>query len=281
MIIRSALPSDKPYLASLLYYEQTVHRHLDWRPLLDWIGQSPFGVIEENKTIQAALACPSDPPEIAWIRLFAVGSKIPPKTAWQELWHFVLEQFSIKHSLITVGAIVLSSWFQNLLVDSSFEQKNEVVVLIWKVSPFRENSKNLPYRIRMMTQKDLPAVVKVDHQSFSSPWQISETGLFAGYEQAAVAMVAELNNEIIGYQISTAMNDSAHLARLAVIPEYQNCGVGTALVNALQRYCFRKGLRVLTVNTQADNFASLHLYKKLDFHPTGEKYPLFLFERQL
>lgn len=281
MIIRAALPSDKSYLASLLYYEQTVHRHLDWRPLLDWVGQSPFGVIEDNGTIQAALACPSAPPEIAWIRLFAVGSKLSPKTAWHVLWQYVLEQFSANHSLITVGAIVLSSWFQNLLVESDFEQKNEVIVLIWKVgSPANENQK-ASFRIRMMTQKDLPAVVRVDHLAFSSPWQISEKGLFAGYKQAAVAMVAENNHEIIGYQISTAMNDSAHLARLAVLPEYQNQGVGTALVNALQVYCFRKGLRVLTVNTQADNFASLHLYQKLDFYPTGEKYPLFLFERQL
>lgn len=280
MIVRSALPSDKSYLASLLYYEQAVHRHLDWRPLLDWIGHSPFGVIEENGTIQAALACPSDPPEIAWIRLFAVGGNISPKMAWQELWRFVLEQFSASQSLITVGAIVLNAWFQNLLLESGFEQKNEVVVLIWKVIDPRLELKNTFFRIRTMTPKDIPAVAQVDHLAFSSPWQISEKGLLAGYEQAALATVAENEDEIIGYQISTAMNDSAHLARLAVIPTYQNCGVGTALVNALQAYCFRKGLRALTVNTQADNLASLHLYTKLEFHPTGEKYPLFLFERR-
>lgn len=281
MIVRAALPSDKPYLASLIYYEQTVHRHLDWRPLLDWIRQTPFGVIEENSSIQAALACPSDPPEIAWIRIFAVGSSLSPRTAWNELWPFALEQFSANRSFITVGAIVLSGWFQNLLVESGFEKRNEVVVLIWKVSAPKKERANTSFRIRMMTKRDLPAVVQVDHLAFSSPWQISEKGLLAGYEQAAVAMIAENKHGIIGYQISTAMNDSAHLARLAVIPEYQNCGIGTALVNALQAYCFRKGLRVLTVNTQANNLASLHLYTKLGFHPTGEKYPLFLFERQL
>lgn len=280
MIIRSALPSDRPYLSSLLYSEQVVHRHLDWRPLLDWLGQSPFGVIEENGHIQAALACPLDPPEIIWIRLFAVGSGISPPTAWQKLWRFVLEQFSASPSLITVGAIVLNGWFQDLLMESGFKQKNEVVVLIWKVASPSRDRENTFFRIRMMTKNDLPAVARVDHLAFSSPWQISEKGLLAGYEQAAVAMVAENDRGVVAYQISTAMHENAHLARLAVLPEYQNCGIGTALVNALQVYCYRRGWRALTVNTQADNLASLHLYKKLDFHPTGEKYPLFLFERR-
>jgi len=279
VIVRPALPSDRSYLASLLYYEQAVHRHLDWRPLLDWLGKAPFGVIEENGVIQAALACPSDPPEIAWIRLFAVGSGISPRTAWNELWQFVLEQFSETQSTVQIGAISLNGWFQGLLEESGFVKRNEVIVLIWKVTvpvPAREK---LSFEIRPMTKSDLPLVTQVDHLAFSPPWQLSENGIKAGYDQAAVAMVAESADGILGYQISTAMNDSAHLARLAVLPAYQNQGIGAALVKALQVDCVRKGLRVLTVNTQADNLASLHLYSKLDFHPTGEKYPLYLFER--
>lgn len=279
MIVRSAHLSDRPYLASLLYHEQAVHRHLDWRPLLDWLGKSPFGVIEENGIIQAALACPSDPPEIAWIRLFAVGSSMSPRTAWKELWQFVLEQFSEKQKPIQVGAIALNGWFQGLLEESGFNQQNEVVVLIWKVTHIRKEIANSFFKIRKMTERDLPLVAQVDHLSFPSPWQLSENGIKAGYEQAAMAAVAESTEGILGYQISTAMNDSAHLARLAVLPAYQNRGIGAALVKALQLDCVRKGLRALTVNTQADNLASLHLYSKLDFHLTGEKYPLYLFER--
>lgn len=279
MIVRPAHPSDRPYLASLLYYEQTVHRHLDWRPLLDWLGKSPFGVMEENDVIQAALACPSDPPEIAWIRLFAVSSSIALRTAWKELWPFVLEQFSEKQSPIQIGAIALNGWFRGLLEESGFKQQNEVVVLIWKVAYIRQEMDDSFFRIRRMTEKDLPVVAQVDHLAFPSPWQLSENGIKAGYEQAAMATVAESEEGILGYQISTALNDSAHLARLAVLPAYQNRGIGAALVKALQVDCGRKGLRSLTVNTQADNLASLHLYSKLDFHLTGERYPLYLFER--
>lgn len=279
MIVRLAHPSDRSSLASLLYYEQTVHRHLDWRPLLDWLGKSPFGVIEEDGVIQAALACPSDPPEIAWIRLFAVGSGISLQMAWKELWQFVLEQFSTKQRSVQVGAIALNGWFRGLLEESDFKQQNEVVVLIWKVAHIRQKIEDSFFQIRRMTEKDLPLVAQVDYLAFPSPWQLSENGIKAGYEQAAMATVAASADKILGYQISTALNDSAHLARLAVLPAYQNRGIGAALVKDLQVDCGRKGLRALTVNTQADNLASLHLYSKLDFQPTGEKYPLYLFER--
>jgi len=281
VIVRAAVPADKPLIASLLHYEQAIHRHLDWRPLLDWVGQCPFGVIEENGVLQAALACPADPPEIAWIRLFAVGSGISPNLAWRKLWQFSLLQLGEIHPTVTVGAIALNGGFQNLLTESGFEQRNEVVVLIWKVCQPKIEQSSSFFRIRKMNTADLPSVAQVDHLAFPSPWQISERGLRAGYQQAANATVAESADGIIGYQISTALNDSGHLARLAVLPAYQNQGIGAALVGALQSYCFQKGFRVLTVNTQADNLASLHLYTKLDFQPTGEKYPLFLFERQL
>ncbi|MCS6906652.1 MAG: GNAT family N-acetyltransferase, partial [Anaerolineales bacterium] len=239
------------------------------------------GVLEEKGRIRAALACPIDPPEIAWIRIFAVGAQISPRTAWQKLWRFALEQFSAYFGPIIVGAIVLNRWFEHLLVESGFEQRNEIVVLIWRVTEPKPDRKMPSLKVRQMTRKDLPQVEQVDHLAFSPPWRISSKGLLAGYEQAAIATVAEHpEGFVIGYQMSTVMNDSAHLARLAVLPAYQNCGVGTALVHALQTYCFRIGLRSLTVNTQGDNLVSLHLYSKLDFHPTGEKYPLFLFERR-
>jgi ribosomal-protein-alanine N-acetyltransferase len=263
----------------LLYYEQAVHRHLDWRPLLDWLGHAPFGVLEENGVIQAALACPSDPPEIAWIRLFAVGSGLHPKEAWKQLWQFVMEQGFEGQDPVPIGAIPLNGWFQSLLEESGFKRHNEVVVLIWEVDDPRQPMGGSFFRIRSMVKTDLPQVAWVDQQSFPSPWQISEKGLRAGFEQAFMAVVAENADGILAYQISTAMNDSAHLARLAVLPAYQKRGIGATLVKDLQAHCFRQGLRSLTVNTQADNLASLRLYSKLDFHPTGEKYPLYLFER--
>ena len=85
-ITRSADPKDLSRLANLVHFEVFVHRHLDYRPPLDWIGYTPFLVLEQASRIEAALACPPDPPAIAWIRLFAAATQIPVTTAWDVLW---------------------------------------------------------------------------------------------------------------------------------------------------------------------------------------------------
>ena len=73
---------DRQYLANLIHFGAYVHRHLDWRPPLDWLGQSPFLVARRDGEIVGALVCPPDPPNVAWIRLFAVTHGIGPKGVW-------------------------------------------------------------------------------------------------------------------------------------------------------------------------------------------------------
>ncbi|MBI3362889.1 MAG: GNAT family N-acetyltransferase, partial [Chloroflexi bacterium] len=64
----------------------------------------------------------------------------------------------------------------------------------------------------------------------------------------------------------------AHLARLAVSPDYQGQGIAAALVADAVSYFERSHADRLTVNTQQDNYASLAVYKRLGFAPTGEMF---------
>jgi ribosomal protein S18 acetylase RimI-like enzyme len=66
-----------------------------------------------------------------------------------------------------------------------------------------------------------------------------------------------------------------HLARLAVLPDFQGMGIGSALVQDLLWYFRRRGAQRVTVNTQKDNLASLAVYRKAGFFLTGEEYPVF------
>ena len=56
-LLRPAVPSDHRQLTNLMHFSPYVHRHLDWRYPLDWIGASPFFVLENDGQISAALAC--------------------------------------------------------------------------------------------------------------------------------------------------------------------------------------------------------------------------------
>ena len=98
------------------------------------------------------------------------------------------------------------------------------------------------------------------------------------YQQSAYSTVAVVNNKIIGFQISTKFRNRSHIARLAVLPDHQNSGYGTALIKNVLDHFRKPWIREITVNTQQDNIHSLRLYKKLGFHLTGESFPILAYQ---
>ena len=275
-LIRCAEAEDYSRLAKLVHLETVfVHRHLDWRAPLDWIGENPFLILEEDGEIVAALACPVTPPGVAWVRMFAVAADYSLEHAWDELWSQAFQQLKQDRQVMWVAALPLRPWFQSLLERSFFQETHRVVMLTWSrrsLPPF-ENQPGLS--IRPMNWDDLPGVHKVDNLTFTPIWQNALACLELAYRQAAVATVAELEGQMVGYQISTATPMGGHLARLAVLPQYQEHGIGTALVVDMLSQFARRGIIKVTVNTQQNNLSSLMLYKKLGFSLTGEEYPVY------
>lgn len=273
---RSISPKDKQQLANLIHFENHVHRHLDWRPPLDWIGHEPYLVAEWGKRLVAALACPPDPPGVSWIRLFAASSEVDLKEAWWSLWGLAKERL-LEYDEIRVAAIPLHDWFRKLLQLSHFELTHHVIMLMWdhrKLPPA-----HLPpdISIRPMNSDDLPAVERVDRAAFDLLWRNSRESLGHAFRQSAISTVAEKDNLVVGYQISTANHMSGHLARLATDPAYQGQGIGYALLRDLLLQFEKRGARNISVNTQQDNVTSISLYEKAGFKPTGESYPVYQF----
>jgi len=277
--VRPAVSMDQRQIANLIHFESCVHRHLDWRNPLDWIGVPPYLVAERHGRLVAALACPPDPPQVAWIRLFVNADRLPLKEAWDILWEAAQSDLS-RNGNSRVAVIALKDWFRDILNDSGFTVHQQIVMLERRDGMPADEIFPLGIGIRQMTVHDLPAVAAVDAVAFDPLWHNSLAALNRAYQQAMLATVAESTQGMIGYQISTQNPYGAHLARLAVRPEAQGQGVGRALVSDLIRVLARRGASRLTVNTQADNAPSLALYKRLGFVETGERYPVFEFQVQ-
>ena len=58
-------------MSNLIHFGAYVHRHLDWRSPLDWIGTPPYEGLEINNRLISILACAPDIPGVSWIRAFA------------------------------------------------------------------------------------------------------------------------------------------------------------------------------------------------------------------
>jgi len=273
--VRQAQLADQQQIAHLMFFEPRVHRHLDWRAPLDWLGVPHYWVLEEGGRILASLACPQDPPGVAWIRLFVSSSMISEAEAWQPLWTAAQAQvFDMDQP--TVAAIAMQPWFEDLLLKNGFRTEQTILMYEWNDPPHAPRPMPRGVRVRRMIVADLPAVTAVDWAAFAPLWRNSQEALQKAHTQASLATVAESDEGLIAYQISTANPLGAHLARLAVRPEWQGRGIGSALIEDLFQHTRRRGKSRITLNTQGDNQSSQSLYEKLGFVRTGEQYPVLV-----
>lgn len=274
--VRPADPRDQQQLSNLIFFENRLHRHLDWRSPLEWLGAPFYWALDDGGQITAALACPPERPGIAWVRLFVFSGRWSAENAWDMLWPAARAEIE-KAGGARVAAIAIQPWFQDLLSGGGFANRQNIVLLEWSYQPTA--ARETPgIRIRKMKEADLPEVEKTDAASFDPLWQNPLDTLQRAYRQALYATVAENENGIIGYQISTGGGQRAHLARLAVHPAVQGKGAGRGLLNDLFVFLTYMGTPRLSVNTQSDNQVSLSLYQRVGFVRTGEEYPVYTFD---
>ena len=274
--IRQATSEDQQELANLIHFGTRVHRHLDWRPPLEWIGSQPFLILERDNRMVAALACPPDPESIVWIRLFVAYDERNLIANWSQLWSHAYEMISTEPNF-EIAAIPLQKWFQQLLEKCQFQASTDVVMLIWDNGVIPSQQAAPEIFIRPMNIDDLLQVEALDKLAFGSIWHNSRISLEYAFRQAAIATIAEIDGEIVGYQISTAMQMGGHLARLAIHPQFQRQGIGYAILRDLLIQFKQRGAMRITVNTQEDNLGSIALYENSGFSRTGETYPVYLY----
>lgn len=271
--VRGAEPSDRSAVSNLMLLETHVHKHLDWKTPLEWLGRVPFMVLQEGPRLCGALACPPDPPSMAWLRLFVFSAHLSGLEAWSRLWAAALRQLQAQGGG-TAAAIVTQAWLEPILLESGFRPVNHIVLLEMNIQGAAPLQPGATCKIRPMVPGDLPRVVDLDAAAFDLMWRNSLEGLASAFDQACYASVAEDESGIVGYQLATGGAFGTHLARLAVLPAVQGRGLGAALVHDLIAHIPGDRAPRLTVNTQADNKASHTLYERLGFRRTGERFPV-------
>jgi len=277
--IRRAESSDFSKLSSFLASNPRLHRHLDWHPPIDWLGSQPFWLAESNQQIIAAMAIPPDPPKVAWVRVFACAPMINPVEIWDTLFTKCLEDLSVQPGTM-IPSLILSDWYLALLRRSGFEHFQDIVGLERGIHGEKDSQQANPdLFIRLMDVDDLDEVAEIDQAAFEPIWQNSHLQVKESFEQSALATVAELGSEIVGYQISTINMFSAHLARLAVKPGIMRHHIGSDILFDLFKRCKAERLWQVTVNTQNTNTASLNLYKKVGFKENEEIFPVYIYQK--
>ncbi len=137
------------------------------------------------------------------------------------------------------------------------------------------NQAHSPVTIRLARPAEYQIIGEIDTAAFVAPWQMTPELIRLAMGQSNFVTVAEVEGQIVGYQLSTPSSSGAHLARLAVRPEWQGRGIGSALVVHVIEHYRKLGAREITINTQDSNAASIRVYQRLGFTLTGMRFPVF------
>ncbi len=77
--------------------------------------------------------------------------------------------------------------------------------------------------------------------------------------------VAKKENKVLGFISTTDIDDSTIIVALAILPQYQDSGIGTALINVVERETKRKKRKRLLVSTSNDDLPALAFYQSQGF----------------
>ncbi len=73
----------------------------------------------------------------------------------------------------------------------------------------------------------------------------------------------------MGYALLNYMQEDGHLMNLAVRPEVQNLGVGSALLIKTIEFAEQQGVKRITLEVRPSNTAARRLYHKFGFEQVG------------
>jgi ribosomal protein S18 acetylase RimI-like enzyme len=140
------------------------------------------------------------------------------------------------------------------------------------------NSKRPSVEIREMEIDDLAAVFHLGEKLFTSQetpnlyrtWDEFEvTGMFQ--EEPEFCMVAEVEGRVVGFALGTTITKSrsawkyGHLIWLGVDPKFQRFGVASRLLKHFRDTMLENGVRMLLVDTEADNDQAIEFFKSHGF----------------
>lgn len=135
--------------------------------------------------------------------------------------------------------------------------------------------------IRDMTIDDFAEVFHLGEQLFTSDYSPSMYRTWDEYEvttlynsDSELCLVAELDEEIVGFALSTTVekNNSAwkygYLVWIGVRQGVQKKGVGDNLFNESKKRMLEQGVRMIIIDTDADNEAGIRFFNKHGFGNT-------------
>jgi ribosomal protein S18 acetylase RimI-like enzyme len=141
-----------------------------------------------------------------------------------------------------------------------------------------DHKKKAMVSVRQMEIDDLAAVFHLGERLFTAreapnlyrTWDEYEViSLFQSDDE--LCFVAEMEEHIVGFLLGTTVTKShsawkyGYLVWLGIDPGYHGQGIASKLFHRFRDLMLANGVRMLLVDTEAENLAALHFFRKMGF----------------
>ncbi len=130
--------------------------------------------------------------------------------------------------------------------------------------------------IRKMRLEDIAEVTKIDQASFSLPWPENAYAYELRRDLNSLVYVAEIEEndgqmKLIGVIVVWLILDEAHVATLAVHPDFRHQGVAQRMLLYALIQSAKRGALKATLEVRENNLIAQHLYQRFGFKVVGRR----------
>jgi ribosomal-protein-alanine N-acetyltransferase len=131
-------------------------------------------------------------------------------------------------------------------------------------------------KYRPMELEDITRVHEIDVLSFSLPWPQNSYQFELTQNPSTLAIVNELIPPgampiIIGMAVVWIMVDEAHIATIAIHPQFRGHGIGKKLLAETLRQSIQRGATLATLEVREHNSVAQQMYQKFGFEIVGRR----------
>ena len=126
-------------------------------------------------------------------------------------------------------------------------------------------------RVRQAKLYDVPAMARIERDSFESPWSADEITKDITAGGNVYVAVAECGDEKAGYGEIRSVAGEAQVYNIAIAPEFRRNGIGEALLRHMIDRAEEDGCTLVTLEVRSRNSAAMALYEKLGFREVGRR----------
>jgi [ribosomal protein S18]-alanine N-acetyltransferase len=121
--------------------------------------------------------------------------------------------------------------------------------------------------VRRLTYADLPQVVAIERQCFTTPWSLAMFVLEMS-KPSGICLGAEVEGELAGYLICSRYDTVWHVMNVSVDPDRRRRGIASAMLAALLERIGDPEAQ-LTLEVRPSNAGAITLYERFGFRSAG------------